>query len=73
MLTFLLAVILWLMVVASVVLTDFRRTDPHHSFALALINSHLGGTSHAVHHDGHVRYSGDWLAANSLFRRRRPT
>jgi hypothetical protein len=73
MLTFILAAILSLVLVVLVAQITSRRTDPHHSFAVALMNNHLGETSKAIRHDGDAKHSSDWLATNSLFRRRRLT
>lgn len=73
MLTFILGLILWLVLVVLVVQITSRRADPHHAFALALMNEHLGEAKATISHHGHVKYSGHWLAATSLFRRRRLT
>lgn len=42
MLTFLLAVVLSVVPVILIIQITVRRSDPHHAFALSLMNLHLG-------------------------------
>ncbi len=69
MLTFILAAILSLVLVLLIVEVVSRGTDPHHSFALDVMNHNFTDASYPTFHGGNVKHSGEWVTTSSLFRR----